>query len=76
MKQILNAYYELTVIPAIVMGCLTNIGWYGIHFAMEGVAYITTGEFIFAFVFFLSLMTLEDLWVAFVKRIENDNFFL
>ena len=70
------SYYELTVIPAIVLGCLTNLGWYAIHFATEGIAYVTAGEFVFAFLFFIVLMTLEDLVKAFVERIKSDTFFL
>ena len=70
------SYYELTVIPAIVLGCLTNLGWYAIHLATEGIAYVTAGEFVFAFLFFIVLMTLEDLVKAFIERIKSDTFFL
>ncbi len=70
------SYYELTVIPTIVLGCLTNLGWYAIRFATEGLAYITVGEFVFAFLFFLVMMTFEDLVKAFVERLKSDAFFL
>ena len=62
MKKLLKAYYELTIIPSIVLGCMTALGWYGIHWLAEGVPYVTPGETIFAFLFFLSLMTIEDVW--------------
>ncbi len=75
-KELFSSYYELTVIPAIVLGCLTNIGWYAIHFASEGFGYITAGEFTFAFIFFLVMMTLEDLVKAFIEHVKSDNFFL
>jgi len=72
----LPSYYELTVIPAIVLGCIANLGWYAFNFAFTGVAFVTHNEFFFAFVFFLVLMTLEDLVKSFLGRIKNDNFFM
>jgi len=75
-KELFSSFYELTVIPAIVWGCITNLGWYGIHLVTEGTAYVTKGEFVFAFVFFLVLMTLEDLVKAFIEHVKSDNFFL
>ena len=62
MKKWIQSYYELTIIPSIVLGCITVLGWYGIHQATEGVAYATLGEIIFAFSFFLILMTMEDIF--------------
>jgi hypothetical protein len=67
----LSSYYELTIIPGIVLGCLTNLGWYAIHFATEGIAYVTAGEFVFAFLFFIVLMTLEDLVKTILESIED-----
>ncbi len=67
LKELWNWYYENTVIPAIVLGCLTSLGQYFIHWMTEGIAYATAGEIIFAFVFFLVIMTAEDLWKGFRK---------
>ena len=58
----LPSYYELTVIPSIVLGCMTTLGWYVIHYLQCGFAYATPGEAIFAFLFFLGIMTVEDVY--------------
>ena len=72
MKKLLKSYYELTVIPAIVLGCLTSLGWYGINWFQTGFAYVTPGETIFAFLFFLGVMTIEDLWKYFIRPTTTD----
>ena len=64
MKRVLNAWYELTVIPAIVLGCLTALGWYFINWLQHGVPYTTVGDAIGAFLFFLMVMTVEDIYKA------------
>lgn len=65
MKKIINSYYELTVIPSIVLGAITNLGWYILG------RDITPSDTIFAFGFFLVLMTVEDIAKAMVKRIKK-----
>jgi len=70
MKKLLNAYYELTVIPSIVLGCITTLGWYGIHYLQCGFAYATPTEAVFAFLFFLGIMTAEDVWKWF-RNLSN-----
>jgi hypothetical protein len=81
MKNLLKKYYELTVIPSIVLGCITTLGWYGFHWANEGIVYVTSGEVIFAFLFFLILMTIEDVFkivkpfvTNFYKKYDGNNF--
>ena len=71
MKKRLKAYYEFTVIPSIVLGCITTIGWYGFHWASEGIAYATPGEAIFAFVFFLTIMTAEDAFKILISKLRK-----
>ena len=67
MKRILNAYYELTVIPAIVLGCLTAL----LHplfntFMLLGTPELPTiGSAIGAFLLFLVPMTIEHIWDAY-----------
>lgn len=72
----LPSYYEQTMIPAIVMGCMTNLMWYFIRFSTEGMTYLTKGELALAFVFWLVLFTCEDLVKSYIKHIKNDRFFL
>ena len=68
MKKLLKSYYELTIIPAIVLGCLTTLGWYAINYLQTGFAYVTPNELIFAFLFFLGVMTVEDIFKAIVAH--------
>lgn len=62
MKKLLKSYYELTVIPSIVLGCLTTLGWYVINWFQTSLIYVTPTEVVFAFLFFLSVMTVEDIF--------------
>ncbi len=78
-KELFNflpSYYELTIIPSIVLGCLTNLGWYGIHFATLGIVYVTPIEFVFAFLLFIIPMTIEDLVKVFIEHVKSKTFFL
>jgi len=54
MKQKLKSYYELNVIPSIVLAGLMGLGWY----ACEGDASIP--KMIEAFCFYLAVMTAVD----------------
>lgn len=65
MKKILNAYYELTVIPAIVLTCLTNLGWIAIGRALS------QSDTFYTFLFFLVIMTAEDLFRAIMSRVRK-----
>ena len=71
MKKLLKSYYELTVIPAIVLGCITSLGWYVIHLMQVGFAYVTPDEVIFAFLFFLGVMTIEDIFKAWIAALDR-----
>lgn len=70
-KKLLKSYYELTVIPSIVLGCLTSLGWYGINWLQTGFAYVTSGEIAFAFFFFLGVMTAEDIFKAWITALDR-----
>jgi hypothetical protein len=56
MKQILATYYELDVIPSLVLACLCGLGW----FVGEGDVSLT--RVAGAFLFFLVVMTIESVW--------------
>lgn len=71
MKKLLKSYYELTVIPSIVLGCLTSLGWYVINYIQTGYAYATSGEVIGAFLFFLAVMTVEDIYKGIVSTLHR-----
>jgi hypothetical protein len=64
MKRILNAWYELTVIPAIVLGCLTALGWSLLNWLQYGILSATLGDAATAFLLFLAVMTAEDIYKA------------
>lgn len=61
----LPTYYELTIIPSIVLGCLLNLIWCVIGYIP------TTDAAIFPFVFIFVLMTIEDVIRATVKYIKG-----
>ena len=66
MKRILNAYYELTVIPAIVLGCLTALIHPLFNYVAAGASNLPTiGEAIGATILFLVPMTVEHVWDAY-----------
>ena len=70
MKRILNDYYELTVIPAIVLGCATALLNSAFLWMANGIAHLPTiGDAFGAFILFLVCMTGEDLWNAW-KRLS------
>ena len=58
----LNAWYELTVIPAIVLGCLTALGQSAFDLVVNGMFQCSISQAVFAFLFFLVVMTAEDIW--------------
>lgn len=64
-KKIVSVYYELTVIPAIVLSILTNLGWLALGRA------ITQSDTIFSFAFFLFIMTIEDVIRLVIKRVKK-----
>ena len=65
MKRILNAYYELTVRPAIVLGCATALIHPLFNYAAIGVSNLPTiGEAIGVTILFLVPMTIEHVWDA------------
>ena len=67
MKQILNAYYEFTVIPAIVLGCVSGLLLAGMNWYNTGMFSVTVAETSCAFLFFLAVMTCENVWDYFKK---------
>ncbi len=67
MKRILNAYYELTIIPAIVLGCLTSLLHYVMTYFQTGMPYTSVGDTLIAFIFFLIVMTAENVWDRFMN---------
>lgn len=70
MKRILNAWYELTVIPAIVLGCATALLNSAFNWLANGICAPTSiGEAFGGFIFFLVIMTGEDLWNG-LKRLS------
>ena len=62
MKELLNAWYEITVIPAIVLACMTGLGQGAINYLQYGFYECSIGLTVFAFFMFLVLMTIEDCW--------------
>jgi hypothetical protein len=65
MKRILNAYYELTVIPAIVLGCATALLHPIFNYMAIGASNLPTiGEAIGVTILFLVPMTIEHVWDA------------
>ena len=64
MKQILATYYELDVIPSLVLACLCGLGW----FAGEGDVSLT--RVAVAFFFFLGVMTVESIWNVFKDMVN------
>lgn len=72
MRQILKTWYEQTVIPAIVLACMTGLGQFAIRWLLEcnPLPYVSLWEVLFAFTMFLTLMTLEDLWGYFKEMFE------
>ena len=72
MKDLLRKWYEETIIPAIILACLTGL----VHFATQWFfecaqyPYISLWEVVFAFLTFLILMTIEDVWVFLKEMID------
>ena len=64
MKQIVATYYELDVIPSLVLACLCGLGW----FAGEGDVSLT--RVAVAFLFFLGVMTVESIWNVFKDMVN------
>lgn len=60
MKEILNNWYENTIIPSIVLGCITTIICYIVNWVVVGMDCATIGQFVFAFIFFLIVITIDD----------------
>jgi hypothetical protein len=63
MERILNDYYELTVIPAIVLGCVTALIHPMFNYMVVGVSnFPSIGEAIGVTILFLVPMTVEHGW--------------
>lgn len=60
----LPTYYEITVIPAIVLSCLACILGDSWSFVNTSMFTYTVGDAIGIFIFFLSIMTIEDIYKA------------
>ena len=71
MIKLLKAYYKSTVIPSIILGCATILGWCILRWLAFGMVFITPGEIIFTFLLFLGVMTVEDLWKYFRLSINS-----
>jgi len=54
------SYYELTIIPAIVLAALTGLGFCVFNAITIGVADVSLSEVTFFFIFYLFTMTLTD----------------
>lgn len=64
MKQLLTAYYELNVIPSLVLACLCGLGW----FTGEGDVSLT--RVAVAFLIFLGVMTVESIRNMFENMVD------
>ena len=59
-KDILNAYYENTVIPAIICGSVTSLVLSAGRFINGAYFYLTPWEAVFCVLLFLGIMTVVD----------------
>ena len=57
MRELLNAYYENTVIPAIICGSLTSLSLCAARYIGGGFLYLTLWEATFFILLFLAIMT-------------------
>ena len=65
MKRLLNAYYERTVIPAIILTCLSGLLLDGASFATSEILSVTFSDVIGIFILFLSVMSVEDVYALY-----------
>lgn len=64
-KKIASVYFNLTLIPVIVMSILTNLGWYALGRSAS------QSDTIYSFAFFLVIMTIEDIIRVVVKLVKK-----
>ena len=70
MKELLNAYYENTVIPAMVCGSITSLSLSATRYLGCGFLYLWPKEVIFLVLFFLVVMTAVDAIKLFKEMVE------
>ena len=68
-KRLLNAYYENTIIPAIVLGCITILGEYAMRWFTMGDPCITMKEAGFTYLIYFVIVTIQDAWNSFVSAL-------
>jgi len=78
-KELMILYLEWTIIPAIVLGSLTNFGCYILNYFKVGYPFITSKEFFGLYLLFFAIMILEDLVCLIIvginQRFFNSSFF-
>ena len=71
LRELTTPYINLTVIPAVFLGCLTTLLTFWFNFAMNVNDMPTLTTTMFTILFFLVVMTAEDVYKAVVSALRR-----